>query len=199
MGHMGSGLRSAKGRRLEGETSRVRTERVGRKPGVRMLERKDGQALVEFALIAPLFMTIVIGILYFGIGLNYWLDMNRVANKGARQAVVNHWSPYCLRGAPSCENSTGATPCSAVLATNSGARLQHVLRCKTRTKAAVTVCYPGTAPANATIGDPVRVKVTAPYTFFFMRRLGITLTATATQRLEQVPTLITNAGGPACT
>jgi hypothetical protein len=164
-----------------------------------MLEREEGQSLVEFALIVPLFMTIVIGILSFGIGLNYWLDMNRAANKGARQAIVNHWPPQCRRGEVSCTNSSSATPCSAVLATNSRARLQDVLRCRVRNDPAVTVCYPGKAPANATIGDPVRVKLTAPYTFFFMRRLGITLTATATTRLEQVPKLITDAGGPACT
>jgi Tfp pilus assembly protein PilX len=177
----------------------MRNVRVNRKPGVRLREREEGQVLVEFALIVPLFLMIVIGILYFGIGLNVWLDMNRAANQGARQAIVNHWSPYCQRGETSCTNSSSATPCSAVLATNSRARLQDVLRCQTRGNPAVTVCYPGKAPANATIGDPVRVKLTAPYTFFFMRRLGITLSATAATRLEQVPTLITDAGGPACT
>jgi hypothetical protein len=196
---MGSGLRSGKGRRLWGSTSRERTEGAEPQPGVRMLEREEGQGLVEFALIVPLFMTIVIGILSFGIGLNYWLDMNRAANKGARQAIVNHWPPQCPRGAVSCTNSGSATPCSAVLATNSRARLQDVLRCRVRNDPAATVCYPGKAPADVTIGDPVRVKLTAPYTFFFMRRLGITLTATATTRLEQRPKLITGAGGPACT
>jgi TadE-like protein len=158
-----------------------------------MLRREDGQALVEFALIAPLFLAIVFGIISFGIGLNFWLDMNRAANQGARQAVVNHWPPYCPRGTASCNTSTDTTPCATVLATNSGARLQDVLRCQTRNDPTVTVCYPGKAPADATIGDPVRVKVTAPYGFFFMNRLGITLTATAAMRLEQVPTLISSA------
>jgi Flp pilus assembly protein TadG len=69
MGHMGSGLRSRKGRRLEGGTSRARTEGIGRKPGVRMLKREEGQAVVEFALIARLFLMIATGIIYFGIGL----------------------------------------------------------------------------------------------------------------------------------
>ena len=51
--------------------------------------RERGQALVEFALIAPLFLLIVVGIIQFGIGLNYWLDLNRIANQGARWAVVD--------------------------------------------------------------------------------------------------------------
>ena len=51
--------------------------------------RERGQALVEFALIVPLFLVLVIGMVQFGVGLNYWLDLNRLANQGARWAVVN--------------------------------------------------------------------------------------------------------------
>ena len=76
----------------------MRTEGFEPKSGVRMLERQDGQALVEFALIVPISLMIVVGIIYFGIGLNYWLDMNRTANKEARQAVVNHWARPSARG-----------------------------------------------------------------------------------------------------
>lgn len=165
----------------------------------RLRVREDGQALVEFALVAPLLLAIVSGIIYFGIGLNLWLDMNRVANQGARQAAVNHWPAQCQRGEPSCLNSDDATPCATVMATGSRARLQHVLRCQTRNNATATVCYPGKTAATATIGDPVTVKVAAPFEIFFMKRLAITLTGSATMRLEQQPTLITNAGGPACT
>ncbi len=56
---------------------------------VRRRERESGQALVEFALILPLFLMIVVGIIQFGVALNYWLDMQRIANQGARWAVVN--------------------------------------------------------------------------------------------------------------
>ena len=53
--------------------------------------RKDGergQAMVEFALILFPLLILVAGIIQFGIGLNYWLDANRIANQGARFAVV---------------------------------------------------------------------------------------------------------------
>ena len=57
--------------------------------GDRHRERESGQALVEFALILPVFVLLVVGIIQFGVGLNYWLDMQRIANQGARWAVVN--------------------------------------------------------------------------------------------------------------
>ena len=38
----------------------------------------------------------------------------------------------------------------------------------------------------------MKVKLTAPYKFWFFNSMRITLTATATARLEQKPTLITN-------
>ena len=67
-----------------------------------------------------------------------------------------------------------------------------MLRCRPEHPATVSVCYPGIdARETETIGDPVKVKLTAPYKFWFMRSVGITLTATATMRLEQKPSLIT--------
>ena len=47
-----------------------------------------GQAMVEFVLIAPLLFLLVGGILQMALALNYWLDMQRIANQGARWAVV---------------------------------------------------------------------------------------------------------------
>ena len=69
-------------------------------------DRESGQATVEFALILVPLLIIVAGIIYFGIGLNYWLDMNKVANQGARWAAVNNWPPQCDRTQTSCTSST---------------------------------------------------------------------------------------------
>ena len=49
---------------------------------------ESGQATTEFALLLPVFLILVVGIINFGIGLNFWLDMQRIANQGARWAVV---------------------------------------------------------------------------------------------------------------
>jgi len=160
-----------------------------------------GQATTEFALVLIPLLALVGGIIYFGIGLNYWLDMNRVANQGARWAAVNNWPPQCVRGSASCNASLPT--CSAINASGSNAKLQDVLRCAARNNPNVTICYPGKDPlgvgsAGPLRGDPVKVKLTAPYTFFFVNKVRITLSATAILRMEQKPTLITGAAGPTC-
>src|SRR6266487_6369179 len=55
----------------------------------RLHRREDGVALVEFALILPLFLALVFGIFDFGRAFNYWIDETHLANTGARWAVVN--------------------------------------------------------------------------------------------------------------
>jgi Flp pilus assembly protein TadG len=169
--------------------------------------------MVEFALILFPLLILVTGIIYFGNGLNLWLDMNRVANQGARWAVVNNWPPQCVRAdtanGATCNSSNANTACATVLNGSGGhskARLQDVLRCQLRgSSTQVTICFPGKDPASTTnpvtIGDPVRVKLTRPYTFFFLDSVGITLKASATMRLEQKPqtSLKSGAGGPSCT
>jgi hypothetical protein len=60
----------------------------------------------------------------------------------------------------------------------------------------IDVCYPA-GTNNA--GDPVRVRLRQPYTFFFMSKVGITLTAKATMRLEQPPSMSKVAADGACT
>jgi hypothetical protein len=167
---------------------------------------ESGQAATEFALILVPMMILIGGIIYFGIGLNYWLDMNKVANQGARWAAVNYWAPYCLRddsplpptSGGDCNTTTATTPCSTVLGPSplfhSRARLQDVLRCQTRNPSTtVTMCYPGVALGAEQRGDPVKIKLTSPYKFWFMRSVGVTLTATATMRLEQEPSSLHGA------
>lgn len=48
-----------------------------------------GTAVVEFALIVPLLLLIVFGILDFGRALNYWVDTTHLASEGARLAAVD--------------------------------------------------------------------------------------------------------------
>ena len=178
---------------------------------------ESGQATTEFALILIPLLIVVAGIIYFGIGLNYWLDMNRVANQGARAASVDNWPAACPRdtASPPTPGYSCAQPYSACDATTgalkpgSKASLQAVLFCSLRTnnpanncqpgKVCVTLCYPGETAASATVGDPVQVKITQPYKFFFVNTFQITLTAKATMRLEQVPKVQSGGGGPSCT
>jgi Flp pilus assembly protein TadG len=149
---------------------------------------ESGQAMVEFALILFPLLILVAGIIQFGIGLNYWLDMQRIANQGARWATVNNWPPDCPRGSASCT----ATPACNVSRTRT--TLQNTLECQIlstglRNAATVKVCYPN---STELAGDPVRVEISTPFTFVPILELGtITLRADATMRLEQRPTLLT--------
>ena len=73
----------------------------------RRAERESGPvALVEFALILPLFLLIVVGIIQFGVALNFWLDMQRIANQGARWAVVDRYplpNGTCVEHSPAVQ------------------------------------------------------------------------------------------------
>jgi hypothetical protein len=139
---------------------------------------ESGQATTEFALILIPLLILVVGIIQFGIGLNYWLDMNRLANQGARWAVVNGW-PTCPR--------TQLTPC--------GQSLAAYVKSQTATSGlnrsvTVMVCYPDDGDGspgspNGEVGDPVKVQLDSPYTFRAIMKLGtINLRARATMRIE---------------
>lgn len=52
-------------------------------------KREDGQAMVEFALILPIFLLILCGILDFGWLFYNQLSLNNACREGARYAVVN--------------------------------------------------------------------------------------------------------------
>ncbi len=152
-------------------------------PRRRAGDGESGQAMVEFALILVPLLILVVGIIQFGIGLNYWLDMNRLANQGARWAVVNAW-PNCPR------QQTTACTAGTVGASNS---LPVYLKSQATTRglqssASVVVCYPDdgdpTTPAGS-VGSPVRVQITSPYRMRVILKLpAITLTARATMRIE---------------
>ena len=55
----------------------------------RRLKGERGVAMVEFALVLPLLMLILVGIFEFGRVFNYWIDSTHLANEGARWASVN--------------------------------------------------------------------------------------------------------------
>jgi TadE-like protein len=149
-------------------------------------DSESGQATTEFALILFPLLLIVVGIIQFGIGLNYWFDMQRIANQGARWAAVNNWPPDCPYGSSSC---TGANTLQETLK-------RQVLTAGLKGVIVVQVCYPSTTKEP---GDPVKVHIEAPYKFSPITSLGkLTLRANATMRLEQPPTLITNEAAPTC-
>lgn len=51
-------------------------------------KKKKGQALVEFALILPILLLILMGIIQFGLVINAYLTISNVSREGARAAAV---------------------------------------------------------------------------------------------------------------
>ena len=56
---------------------------------MKSLKNEKGQSLIEFAIILPLLLLILMGILEFGIMLNSYLSINNSAREGARLGIVN--------------------------------------------------------------------------------------------------------------
>lgn len=143
------------------------------------LGSEKGQATTEFALVLLPLLLLVSGIIWFGIGLNYWLDLQRIANQGARWAAVDCGPPS--QAAVVCPTSGGLQGYLESQPLSNGNR------------PTVTICYEarsgnsGGAPV-ATIGDPVTVRLTLPR-FQLVPLLGIRkdLNASATMRLEAEP------------
>ena len=161
----------------------VRTPPLTRR--LRRRHRESGQAMVEFALILFPLLLVVVGIIQFGIALNYWLDMQRIANQGARWAAVNNWPPDCPAGsAPTdCDGSPNPTLQQSLTSAAITPGLQSSVT--------VEVCYPDGVGSQ---GHPVRVKLKSPFDLLPILGVGsLDLRADATMRLEQRPTLITGA------
>jgi Flp pilus assembly protein TadG len=146
--------------------------------GIRIRDER-GVALVEFALVLPLLLLMLFGMLEFGKAFNYWLDANHLANEGVRFAVVNK-NP----GAPA-----GQTLQQWVKAQGDTNEFRNGGTNSVPTAPQVTICFPDGATANDA-GNAVRVKVAVSYNLlpFLSNSLGIgqvQLVGTATQRIER--------------
>jgi Flp pilus assembly protein TadG len=136
-----------------------------------------GAALVEFALVLPLLLVLLFGMVDFGKAFNYWIDGTHLSSEGARWAVVNKnpgsgtLQEYIQQQADTPELKSGGTG-------TVGTPLQ------------VCISFPN---GTADVGDPVNVSASFTYNWmpFLGNQIGVTQTtvsASATMRLEAVPT-----------
>src|SRR5438128_12535421 len=58
--------------------------------GVRPYRDERGVALTEMALVLPLLLLLILGMIDFGKAINYWIDETHLANEAARMAMVNN-------------------------------------------------------------------------------------------------------------
>jgi Flp pilus assembly protein TadG len=149
-----------------------------------------GTALVEFALVLPLLLVILLGMIDFGKALNYWIDQTHLANEGARWAIVNN-NPG---------STAGKTLQQYILDQADTAELHGDIQGTQQTTHAATVaiCFykssDGTATATPNVGDTVQVIVKYDYDWlhYLTAQAGLGPTSTivgkSSMRLEQVPT-----------
>lgn len=147
----------------------------------RRMSDERGVALTEFALVLPVLMILLLGMLDLGKAFNYWIDETHLANLGARWAAVNNWpgknGGTALQTAVWNEAETGELKnggTASIPATPRGVQ--------------VCVSFPG--PAQ--VGEAVEVQVTTTYHWlpFLGAELSIlstTIRGSATMRIEQPP------------
>jgi hypothetical protein len=159
----------------------------------RTLWGERGAALVELALVLPLLLLLVFGMVDVGKAVNYWNDETHLANEAARYAAVNNsgdvsWSTEADKTNPAHKLNTWlkTQADSGELRTGGGSIAGN----------GITVCiwFPN-GSSHHDVGDPVQVKLTATYTWLgylvngplapFKNKTNQTLSASATMRLEQ--------------
>jgi Flp pilus assembly protein TadG len=129
-------------------------------------KKRKGAAAVEFALVAPVFVLLVFGMIEYGRMVMVQQVITNASREGARRAVLDGVTASDVSNTVTTYLTNGAV---------SGA----------------TVTMNPANPSSAASGDPVTVTVSVPYTAvswlpspFFLG--GATLNATSTMRRESV-------------
>jgi Flp pilus assembly protein TadG len=150
---------------------------------IRRARDERGQALVEFAVVVPVLMLIIVGILTFGRYENYANQQTQLASEAVRWASVN-----------SNPSTTSQTLQAYVTAQTSGELNSGSSDVTSPIK--VFIYYP-TGSSN-TIGSSVRACVTS--TVKLLPMLGSVTSATiaevATMRIEQLATNWSTSNNP---
>jgi Flp pilus assembly pilin Flp len=136
------------------------------------LRNESGVALVEFALVLPLLMLIVVVILDFGRALNYWIDTTHLASEGARLAAVDR----IPAGGSSLQAFIRDQADSPELRDGGSMSIEGPLE----------VCV---NPMGDEVGDPVEVEVRTTYHWIPLLNLdpaSTTITGKATMRRERL-------------
>jgi hypothetical protein len=157
-------IRRASGVEREGELlgNTVRWMR-----GKRLADER-GVAMTEFALVLPVLMLVLAGLLAFGRLFFYWLDANRLAGETARWAVVDQ-NPF---GVPLQQYVVNEVPAGM--------------------KDGLNVCIdfrPNADPLNpgsGRVGDPVRVRIEKSVALVPILGIrDVTIRASSTMRIER--------------
>ena|SRR5437764_8532325 len=130
--------------------------------------RQDGQAVVEFAVVLPVLLLMLLAIYQFGVVFVNYMDVTSAAREGARKAAVSRTAGTC-----STDNSN---------ATSAARGAASDLK-----QSSLTISITATCTNNAYVqGSDVSVSATYPYS---INILGLvvssgTLSSSTTMRVE---------------
>lgn len=144
----------------------------------RPLRSERGQAMAELALVLPLLLMVLIGILEFGRIFNYWIDTTHLANETARWAVVDR-----VPGTGAAATRARDYVCSQAQTVEEKTGLQVRLEIDSD----LDGTYEDTPIATLDQGDPVRVQVRRAFTVMPFLNLGtITFQGSSAMRIERL-------------
>jgi hypothetical protein len=141
------------------------------------LQSQRGAVAVEFALVIPLFLLLLLGMFDFGKAFNYWIDGTHLSHEGVRFAAVGKNPGPGSTLAESIKMRADTDELS-----EGGNSVSEPMK--------VCVSFPA---GTSRVGDPVQVDVEFTYEFLpYINALGpdltsATVTNTSTMRLEQDP------------
>jgi Flp pilus assembly protein TadG len=152
-----------------------------------------GVALIEFALVLPMILLILLGMIDVGKAVNYWNDETHLANEAARYAAVNSSPTKNPDGTPIPQSLNSAIKNEADSAELRSGGTGSV------SPPGVRICiwfpenhnkYADPTVRDHEIGDPVQVVVHAQYNWLaYLVGKGLPvhsdLTGTSTMRLEK--------------
>ena len=143
---------------------------------------ESGVALIEFVLVLPLLLVLLLGTLDFGKAFNYWIDETHLANQAARWAAVDK------------NPGPGGTLQESIRERANTDELRNGGTNSVADPLQVCISFEDTDGDGNTpeVGDAVHVETTATYNWlgFLDLQLGITETdirGQATMRLEREP------------
>ena len=158
------------------------------------LGNRRGSAMVELALVMPVLMIVLLGMLDFGKAFNAWIDEQHLANEGARLAAVNYGVANCTNSNPDIclaqyiQQNADSAELKSGRTSSSYAPAQNATR--------VCISYPSnsanTPATSGQLGDPVQVTVSVDYQWlnYLTAKVPLpggktTISGTASMRLEQ--------------
>ena len=138
----------------------------------KLLQQEEGQGMVEFAMVLPILMAVLLGIVQFGIIFNNYETLTDASRVAARRAATSRIS--------------GDTGASARTAAKSAASNLNLTDAQIDISSCLAGTYPCTTQDWSTPGDEVTVKLTYPYSIKILDwsvKSG-NLTVVAKERLE---------------